>query len=250
MDAGALNVPFLANKALRMANADRLDLQPAQVPAAQVEEVGRDRGRIAGMRHALNLGLGRTQAYPDDEGAVQGDAAAVDQAIGRESGQQRTASLLNRARTASRSEGEQAGGGQNAAPGKSALDPTLGLGAGTKKSKGGAEEKFSKAMVGGFIRACWGALWLTWGHAIYCIDILFLIQAGSKYMRKYIPAVGEEWFPPAILEKIPKVALLPLKLGELTGMIFVTFFVMMLDLIFLSIVAFFLGLILDISRAL
>ncbi len=92
-------------------------------------------------------------------------------------------------------------------------------------------------MVSGFIKACWAFLWETFGHSIYLIDLLFLLQAGSGYLRRFIPAVGEEWFAPEALKNLPKSSLLPIKLAEIVGMVVITALVIALDVLFVTVIA-------------
>jgi hypothetical protein len=192
-DAGVLNVPFLGNRALDLANRGRISLERPQVAAATLDEAAKRTGRL----EALRLGFSRVRS-------------------GRNAPERRA------------SQGE----------GPRILNPALGFGTESRKERKKPEEQFSQLMVSGFIRSCWGCLWLTYGHSIYLIDILFLAQAGSKYLRRYIPGVGEEWIPPQILKVIPKTTLLPLKLGEIVGMCFVTFWVLVMDVILICLIAF------------
>ncbi|WKZ28967.1 MAG: hypothetical protein QY323_05600 [Patescibacteria group bacterium] len=109
----------------------------------------------------------------------------------------------------------------------------------------------AKKMVGNaLIKISWGNLWLTFGHSIYIIDILFFAGWASKYLRQYIPEVGKEWFPGELGKKIPAHALLPIKLGEYVAMFLITFLVAAFDLLLLGAIAFILGAILDVARAL
>lgn len=246
IDSGALNVPFLRNRVLRMANEGKLNLQDTQIPAGQLAETGREQGRLAAMQRAYQLGSGRKQAYPPEGGPGAGDAAAVDQAVGRESREQRASSMLGRLKSAAlgpaRAVSSRGNGQQGPQPqSRSILNPTLGFGTKGKEGPKKPEEVMTTMMMGGFIRGCWAALWETFGHTIYIIDILFLAQAGSKYLRKYIPGVGEEWIPPQLLKHIPKTALLPLKLGEIVGLCVITFLTFILDLLLLSIIAILVG---------
>jgi hypothetical protein len=107
-----------------------------------------------------------------------------------------------------------------------------------------------KKMVGnGLIKMSWSNLWMTFGHSIYIIDILFFAGWASKYLRQYIPEIGREWFPGEIGKKIPAHALLPLKLGEIVAISFITFWVLIIDLALLGALGFILGAIMDAGRA-
>lgn len=194
-DAGMLNVPFLGNRALNLANRGKIDLERPQFAANTLEE-SRRRGGILGAARATASRIRSGKNSPDERG-------------------------------------------QRKATG-SVMDSTFAGGAGPKDSKNPvkkAVQQSSRMMMGGVIRGCWGALWMSFGHTIYFIDILFLAQAGSKYLRKYIPAVGEEWFPPQFLKLIPKTTLLPIKLGEILAMAFITFWVFMIDMLLISVFA-------------
>ncbi len=107
-----------------------------------------------------------------------------------------------------------------------------------------AEE--AKKMIGNaLIKMSWSNLWLTFGHSVYVLDVLFFAGWASTYLRQYIPEVGMEWFPGELGKKMPKHALLPLKLGEIVGLSFLTILVLLMDVIILVCVAFLLGLVID-----
>jgi hypothetical protein len=105
---------------------------------------------------------------------------------------------------------------------------------GLPKSIGPVAGPSPEAMQRGIGRGCimglWGSLWPTFGHTIYLISIIFLAAWASKYVRKYVPKVGEEWLPSEALGRIPKSMLLPIKLGEIVGIAFILFWTLMLDL--------------------
>lgn len=110
-------------------------------------------------------------------------------------------------------------------------------------------EDLKKMFGNGLIKMSWSNLWMTFGHSIYIIDILFFAGWASKYLRQYIPEVGKEWFPGEIGKKMPAHALLPLKLGEIVAMFFITFWVLIIDLAILGALGFILGAIMDAGRA-
>ena len=107
-----------------------------------------------------------------------------------------------------------------------------------------------KTMVGGaLIKMSWSNLWLTFGHSIYVIDILFFAGFASKYLRQYIPEIGKEWFPGDLGKKMPAHALLPIKLGEIVAILVITFFVAILDIALLAMLGFLIALLMDGERA-
>lgn len=91
------------------------------------------------------------------------------------------------------------------------------------------------------LMSLWNSLWPTFGHTIYFIAILFFISWASKFARTFIPSIGEEWFPSQLLKKMPKATLIPIKLAETVAVMFLLFFVLMLDLGCIAILAFILG---------
>lgn len=89
----------------------------------------------------------------------------------------------------------------------------------------------------GCVMSLWSSLWLTFGHTIYPLSLAFFLAWSSQYARKYLPQIGEEWIPGPLMKKIPKPLLIPLKLGELVGVLFILFFTLMLDLACLGLLA-------------
>ncbi len=110
-------------------------------------------------------------------------------------------------------------------------------------------EEVKKMIGNALIKVSWSNLWLTFGHSIYVIAILFFAGWASNYLRQYIPEVGMEWFPGDIGKKMPKHTLLPLKLGEIVAIAFIMFWVLMIDLIMLGIIGLTLGLAMDAYHA-
>lgn len=164
--------------------------------------------------------------------------------------QQRLENQLNRQRRQEQKpEREEKGGGgpslRDAA--KLAKASPAGMAAGLAL-KGAANQglpikDIQRGIGRGCIMSLWNSLWLTFGHTIYFIAILFFIAWSSKYARKYIPEVGEEWFPAELAKKIPKAALIPLKLGEIVGILFILFWVLVIDLACIGLFGLILGVI-------
>lgn len=170
-DAGMLNVPFLGNRALNLANRGRIDFQRPQVSAATIDEVAKRSGRLEAARLAFS-----------------------------------------RVRSGKNSPEERA------------------------QKQGGAVEQMKQQVGSSIIKSCWATLTLTLGHSIYLIDLLFFLGWASKYFRAYIPEVGMEWLPQQTRDLLPRSAVLPLKLGEIIAMIFITLFVAILDVAILSMI--------------
>jgi hypothetical protein len=106
-------------------------------------------------------------------------------------------------------------------------------------------EEMQRGVGRGCIMGLWNSLWLTFGHTIYPLAILFYMAWASKYVRKYIPEVGTEWIPGPMLAKIPKPLLIPIKMAEILGLAFILFWVFMLDMACLGLLALILGAILS-----
>ncbi len=107
-------------------------------------------------------------------------------------------------------------------------------------------ERAAATIGNALIKASWANLWLTFGHSIYIIDLLFFAGWASNYLRKYIPEIGREWFPDAVGDKMPAAALLPIKLGELVAMGLITFLVAIIDLAILGAIGLILGAIMEV----
>lgn len=111
-------------------------------------------------------------------------------------------------------------------------------------------EQELKTMVGNaLIKMSWSNLWITFGHSIYVIDLLFFAGFASKYLRQYIPEIGKEWFPGDLGRKMPAHALLPIKLGEIVAMVLITLLVFLLDLALLAMLGFLIAALMDAGRA-
>ncbi|MEK7546174.1 MAG: hypothetical protein AAB554_03830 [Patescibacteria group bacterium] len=108
-----------------------------------------------------------------------------------------------------------------------------------------SKEEIQRGIGRGCIMMLWNSLWLSFGHTIYLIGILFYVAWASKYARKYFPEVGEEWFPSQILKKIPKAALIPIKLAEIVGISFILLWTLMLDIACIGLLALILGVIIS-----
>lgn len=212
-DSGMLNVPFLGNKALELANRSVIDLHGAQVPAGTIDQTARDSGRIAALRQAMRMG----------RNPRGGDAEAASREGGGGLSPRQAMSLAK------------------ASP--VGMAATVAFGGMTGQGLPTAEVQ--RIFGRGCVRSLWASLWPTFGHSIYFIGIIFFVAGNSKFVRKYVPRVGEEWFPPDILKKIPKSALIPLKMAETMGIAFILFWVLLLDLTCLGIWALMLGFILS-----
>ncbi len=187
-------------------------------------------------------------------------STAVDQAIGRQSREQSMASRLQRERNASGAQEGEGGGlsvrdvasmakmAKNATPaGMAAQQFLVGSGPGGLPASG----EDAKRMIGNaLVKMSWSNLWMTFGHSVYVLDVLFFAGWASTYLRKYIPEVGTEWIPPDILKKTSKHLLLPLKLGEIVALSFITFWVLCIDLLILGCIGFIVGLVMTIKNAL
>lgn len=189
-----------------------------------------------------------------------GSAAATDQDATRQAREARMEGQLRQSRFRDRTQAAQApkGGGltmkdamslaKNPTPAGLAMKlaaPTGGTGPGGIPMGG---EDLKKMIGNGLIKMSWSNLWLTFGHSIYVIDIMFFAGWASKYLRQYIPEVGREWFPGEVGKRMPEHVILPLKLGEIVAMGIITFGVLMIDLLILAAFAFLLGAILDVAR--
>ena len=117
------------------------------------------------------------------------------------------------------------------------------------KSGGFSTKELTQTFGRGCVKILWQNLWITFGHSVYLLAAIFFATAHSRFARKYFPRVGEEWFPPDLISKIPKAAMLPLKLAELCGIGFVMFWVLLLDLSCIGMFAFFIGIIVSASNA-
>lgn len=108
----------------------------------------------------------------------------------------------------------------------------------------------AKRMIGNaLIKSSWSNLWMTFGHSVYILCILFFAGWASKYLRQYIPEVGREWFPGEMGNKVPAHVLLPLKLGEIVALAFILFWVVLIDIAFIATIGFVVGLIFTVSDA-
>ncbi len=193
---------------------------------------------------------------PNENQPERESAPAVDQAISRQSRERGFESRLRRDRFRDQTQG---GGGlsmkdaislaKNPTPTGLAMKlatPTGGTGPGGVPMSG---EEVKKMIGNALIKVSWSNLWLTFGHSIYVIAILFFAGWASNYLRQYIPEVGMEWFPGDLGKKMPKHTLLPLKLGEIVAIAFIMFWVLMIDLIMLGIIGLTLGLAMDAYHA-
>lgn len=254
MDAGIMNVPFLGNKALKLANERNLQMG---LPEADWKR-GLGAAQLKENPLSLREKVGRQVDALKETMDERRGGSATDQAIGRQNREQNFESRLRRGRNLV-NRGQKAGGGlsmkdaislaKNPTPTGLALKlatPSGGTGPGGVPLSG--EEL--KTMVGNaLIKMSWSNLWLTFGHSIYVIDILFFAGFASKYLRQYIPEIGREWFPGALGKSIPAHALLPIKLGEIVAMCVITFLVLLIDLSLLAVIGFLVGLIVDGGRA-
>ena len=229
VDSGIRNDPFVGRAAQRLHDrgivnipdmpSQFLDQEAAQSRrTAMEEERARDR---ASLKSAFGGGRGRDQ-------------------------QQDMANQLNRSRRQDRKGGKEEGGAPSLrdAVALAKGNPLAALGMGA--AQGGASALAGQGLpiadiqrgIGrGCILMLWNGLWLSFGHSIYIISILFFIAWASQYARKYFPEVGEEWFPSQLLKRIPKVALIPIKLAEILAISFILFWVLLMDLACVGIIA-------------
>lgn len=171
--------------------------------------------------------------------------------------QQRLENQLNRQRR-QEAKPEQEGGNMRAPSLRDAAALAKATPAGATAGtllKAGAGQGLSTAEIQkGVGRGCvmqlWSFLWPSFGHTIYLLVLIFWIAWASKFARKYVPAVGEEWFPSQLLQRIPKPMLIPIKMAEIVGLFFILFWVLMLDLLCIGILAFLLGAIMDVANLL
>lgn len=233
VDAAALNVPFLGNRVLNMANQDRVNLRSRD----ELDQSGAGEGPRSG-----------------------GGAQAVDQAAGREAREQRLRAGLMQARTAGQGQAPAAAGGGPAAGGSgagvmaAALKGGGGVGgaaAALAGGGGGAQvlEGIGQKLGGGAIKALWEALAPSFAHSIWLIDLIFFLGWSSKFFRRWIPEVGHEWLQPDVVKKIPKNLLLPLKYAELTAIILITLLVAAADLMILTMIVFMITVIMAVAGA-
>ncbi len=196
-----------------------------------------------------------------DENPFAESAPEVDQAISRQSREQSFASRLSkehvreRARERDQSLMPSSGMSMRDAVALAKGGPTglafqaIAGGGGTGPGGMPMNADQVKKMIGhGLIKMSWANLWLTFGHSIYFIFILFFSGWASTYLRQYIPEVGMEWFPGDIASKIPKHMFLPLKLGEIIAISFIMFWVILFDLIILGCLGVVLGIVMDAAR--
>ncbi len=253
-DAPSQVAPDLASQ-----EAKRLELEQQRKKQSWV---GRQAtSRLASGAMALGSAPAASERDFDQSGDVRGGgAAAADQAVTRQSREARLEGQLRQSRFRDRAAAMKSpkGGGLSAkdaamllkggTPAGMALKlatPAGGTGPGGLPMNA---EQMKKMIGNGLIKMSWSNLWITFGHSIYVIDILFFAGWASKYLRQYIPEVGKEWFPGEIGNKMPPHALLPLKLGEIVAMGLITFCVLMIDLMVLAAVGFLLGALLDVAR--
>jgi len=198
-----------------------------------------------GQAGVMQGGGGQENAVPDARSNDQGTSAATRQ--------QRLESQLQRTRRQEqepRKEEKSGGGGApslrdatmlaKATPAGAVAGAAAGLATGRLST-----EDIQRGVGRGCILMLWNSLWLTFGHTIYFIVILFLIASSSKYARKYFPEVGEEWIPSDLLKKISKAARIPIKMAEIVGIAFILFWVFMIDMACIGIIALLLAVIMS-----
>ncbi len=201
-------------------------------PETQVGDLSISRGRMVTEREEMGAG-------------------ARDRGAGAALRQQRFEGQLNRQR---RKIGKPGGGGGVSPQQAMNLAKKNPYAMAATTALSGLQGNFSTAEITqsfgrGCVRALWANLWLTFGHAIYFIGIIFFLSWSSRFARRYLPQLGEEWFPAELLKMIPKVVLIPLKLAELVGILFVLFWVLLLDITCIGLFALMLGIILTAAGA-
>lgn len=106
----------------------------------------------------------------------------------------------------------------------------------TKKIK--KKKKFGQLIGAFIIRLSWAMLWVTWGHSIYIIDLMFFIGFAVPFLgRMIVPEVGMEWFVGMNFKNkapISKATVQVIKVAEFTAMFVITFLVASVDLLFLT----------------
>lgn len=218
------------------------------VPETQVGDLSISRGRQVTEREEMGAGAGR------------GGAAAMDSAQSAAGRQQRLESQLTRSRRQDQrgEEGKEGGkggeGGGMSLRDARALSKATPAGLAANVAIDAASGKLSKSDIQrgvgrGCVLSLWNSMWLTLGHNIYPLILIFFLAWSSRFARNYVPEVGEEWFPAPLLKKLPKPLLIPIKLGEIVGMSFILFWVFFLDVLCIGLLAFILALIIEAARA-
>ena len=113
--------------------------------------------------------------------------------------------------------------------------------------QGMTTEQIQQMAGRGCVKMLWNSLWLTLGHAIYPLVIIFYATWSSDFVKKYFPQVGEEWIPRDIVKKIPKALLIPLKLAEILALSFIMFWTLMLDLACVGMLAILLAILMTVT---
>jgi hypothetical protein len=240
-------------------------LRQARLASSRASDAAAEenRERLAGARpsdEAARQNLARFSGNPGDDrvGATSWRppppvAPRPDAARGGMIEESARAANLDLARRQDRgAEAPQGGGGpslREAAMIAKATPAGMAAGAATGLLTGqGLQTSQVQKMIGrGCVRQWWLWLWPSLGHTIYFLAIVFYIAWASKFARRYLPQIGEEWFPPEFVEKVPKAVLIPIKLGELVAMMFLLLFVFMFDMLCIGVLAFVLALILSVT---
>ncbi|HTK60669.1 MAG TPA: hypothetical protein VL283_05715, partial [Candidatus Baltobacteraceae bacterium] len=166
-------------------------------------QIDRQRTEYVPQTQVGNLSIDRGRQVTDRE---EMGAGAQDRNAGAAVRQQRLASQLSRDRRqmgAGKTVGAMAGKG---APGGALGKGVSAVGGARAKAvmmaaetlqKGGFDKKEIQQTFGrGCVKMLWQNLWLTFGHSIYFLVVIFLASSQSRYARKWFPEIGEEWFPP------------------------------------------------------
>ncbi len=190
----------------------------------------------------LTISRGRQVTEREEMGA-----GARDRGAGAALRQQRFESQLRRQKRQGPGQGKEGGVSAKQVMSLAKKSP---VGLAATAAVGALQGNFTNPAMGrtvgrGCVRSLWTSLWPTFGHTIYLIGIIFFIAWSSRFARKWLPQIGEEWFPPELISKIPKGVLVPLKLAELIGILFVLFWVLLLDLACLGLWAFMLAVLLS-----
>lgn len=201
-------------------------------------------GQAARKLH--DRGLARIEDMPSRY--RERDSNAVNKIAGRQDNEWQREGLLRRDRNRDAQKPKSEGGlSLRDAVSLAKGGTPAGLAAGGTKPGGATlSPEQLKQMIGrGLIKASWASLWLTFGHSIYVIAILFFAAGASKYLRQYIPEVGTEWVPQELLSRMPEHVLIPIKRAEAIGIVFLLFTVLLFDILIFSILGFVVAMIVE-----
>lgn len=178
-------------------------------------------------------------------------SAALDRAIAREAPERRLKSLFQRdlgsrhAREEAASDQASAGLAQDAGGETRAAQPSRT----DNPSDAETIETRAKQMIGQrIVKGFWSSLWMSFGHSVFLLDLVFFAGSSSRFFRQYIPEIGKEWFTPAAAKRMPSAAVLPIKYGEIAALVVLTFLVLLLDLSILAIIGYVVAMVMSITK--